>query len=168
MMSTLLPGQFFPLLETDRLLLRATTAEDIPQLLEIITYDGRYAETVEDGLALLDKIQRDYQAGQGINWCMVCKSSRQPIGFIGYYRGFAGQSGEVGFILKASMRRQGFLSEALDAVIAFGFASLGLIRVMAYTEMTNVAARAVLEKSGFGFCSEDASGYAVYQRVKRT
>ena len=43
----------------------------------------------------------------------------------------------------------GFATEAVRAVVAFGFDTLELHRIFAFTDVTNVASKRVLEKVGF-------------------
>ena len=65
---------------------------------------------------------------------------------------------EVGFDLAKEHGRQGYMTEALGAVITFGFTALGLARIRADTYSSNAGARRVLEKVGFGVHSvEDDS-----------
>lgn len=161
-MNRLPPYKSFPELQTKRLLLRRTTLADIPELLDILTYEGRACSDMEEGELVAAKIEADYQDGNGINWCIVNAHTNNPIGFIGYYRGFANGTGEIGFILKEAERRKGFMQEALQAAIEFGRNNMLLQKILAYTHETNLASRALLEKSGFAYQSEDVSGYWVY------
>ena len=56
---------------------------------------------------------------------------------------------EVGYILHPDYWRRGFASEALAAVIAHGFHTLGLPQITADVDPANTASRAMLRKFGF-------------------
>lgn len=56
---------------------------------------------------------------------------------------------ELSFWLAVDSWGQGYMSEALGAVVAYGFGSLALNRLYAYNMSRNPASARVLEKSGF-------------------
>lgn len=143
------PFTRFPELTTKRLALREATTADLPKLLEILTYDGKTCSTEEEGMQVLKKIAGDYTNGQGINWCIASKQSNEALGFIGYYRGFAEETGEIGFILRPDFRGKGYMTEALLSAAQFGKKELCLRRVLAYTKSDNEAAINVLQKQHF-------------------
>ncbi len=58
-------------------------------------------------------------------------------------------SAELGFVLRRDRWGFGFASEAAAAVAAHGFTILGLHRLVAASQEDNLAARRVLEKTGF-------------------
>lgn len=61
----------------------------------------------------------------------------------------ANRSAELGFLLRRDRWGFGLASEAAAAVAAFAFGSLGLARLAAAVHAHNLAARRVLEKTGF-------------------
>ncbi len=56
---------------------------------------------------------------------------------------------EIGYALAASAWRQGYMNEALDALVRYGFAQLDLNRIEADVDPRNTASAAVLERLGF-------------------
>lgn len=58
------------------------------------------------------------------------------------------QQGEVGFALNAAYQRQGYATEAVSAVITYGFEVLHLHRVFAKTERQNISSWMLLERLG--------------------
>ena len=58
-------------------------------------------------------------------------------------------SAELGFLLRRDRWGAGLATEAVGAVVAYGFATLALMRLAAAVQTTNRAAARVLEKSGF-------------------
>lgn len=61
------------------------------------------------------------------------------------------QAGTVGYWTGAEFARQGYMREALEAVVHFAFTKLDLSRVEAACLPENIASRGVLEKSGFKY-----------------
>lgn len=143
------PYTSFPELRTDNLLLREVRQDDIPNLLEILTYDGKTAETPEQGMEIIRKIDQNYRDGASVNWVIQNLETNELIGFIGYYRGFESGVGELGFILKTAFRGLGFMSPSLTLVVDFGLKYMNLNRITAFTKPDNEKAIAVLSRNGF-------------------
>ncbi len=61
------------------------------------------------------------------------------------------QAGTLGYWIGAPHARQGFMREAIEAVVHYGFAELDISRVEAACLPENAASRGVLEKSGFKY-----------------
>ncbi|WP_290739923.1 GNAT family protein [Amaricoccus sp.] len=59
------------------------------------------------------------------------------------------QSAQVGYWIGAPFARQGYMTEALDAVVRHAFEALDLGRIEAACLPENVASRGLLERSGF-------------------
>ncbi|MDF3026289.1 MAG: GCN5-related N-acetyltransferase [Fluviicola sp.] len=148
------PYSIFPELRHSELLLREVKSKDIPSLLEILTYDGKKPETLEEGIAMTNRIHQNYLDGDTVNWVIEYLPTKELIGFVGYYRGFENGTGELGFILKSSFRGKGLMSPALLLAVEFGLNSMKLSRVIAITGKENSKAIALLERTGFVFMKE--------------
>jgi ribosomal-protein-alanine N-acetyltransferase len=61
------------------------------------------------------------------------------------------QSAQVGYWIGPDFARQGYMSEALAAVVHHAFGSLDLSRIEAACLPENVASRALLERAGFKY-----------------
>jgi len=61
------------------------------------------------------------------------------------------QAGTLGYWIGASHARQGYMREAIEAVVHYAFQTLDLSRVEAACLPENAASRGVLEKSGFKY-----------------
>ncbi len=61
------------------------------------------------------------------------------------------QSGTLGYWIGAEFARQGFMREAIEAVVHHGFTELDLSRIEAACLPENAASRGVLERSGFKY-----------------
>lgn len=139
----------FPVLETRRLRLRAIKAAEAPTLTDISYYDGKAARSPGEAMDMLRRIHEDYEAGQTIHWGLELKAEARLIGTCGFYRGFAHQEGEIGYVLLPAYRGQGLMREAVRAVLDYGFREMGLYRIVAYTSHDNVASIRLLQETGF-------------------
>lgn len=63
----------------------------------------------------------------------------------------AAQAGTVGYWVGQPFARQGYMREALRAVVTYAFQDLGLSRIEAATLPENAPSRALLETSGFKY-----------------
>jgi ribosomal-protein-alanine N-acetyltransferase len=148
----------FPTLTTARLILRQSMPEDAADLFsyqsdpEVMKYDSPSVpmkEVAEAGSEIESSRQR-FIDKKGITWSIVLKSESRNIGGIGFY--FWDKSyykADLGYTLARPYWRQGITTEALRAIIRFGFESMHLHRINADTRMDNIASTRLLEKLGF-------------------
>lgn len=61
----------------------------------------------------------------------------------------AQRSAELGYWVRADRAGRGYATEAVRALLEWGFRHLGLHRVTAFADAANAASRRVLEKAGF-------------------
>jgi ribosomal-protein-alanine N-acetyltransferase len=87
--------------------------------------------------------------GESLHWGIFLKDSSELVGTCGYYRGFSRNNGEIGYILRPMYRGRGIMTEAVKLIVAFGFDTLKLETVVAYTSRENLASSEVLQKAGF-------------------
>lgn len=157
----------FPILKTSRLLLNRIDKSEAKQIIDISFYDGIQAVNEEEAKQFLAKIYIDYLKGDTFHWALRLKSDPLSIiGTCGYYRGFLNSTGELGFILKENYRNQGFMSEAIDAISAFGFEKLGLNTIVAWTSRTNYPTLSILSKLNFQEVISEYKEYAKFARRK--
>ena len=55
---------------------------------------------------------------------------------------------EIGWAISDKYRNRGFATEAAQALVAYGFAEVGLARIVAFTEKDNYASLRVMQKIG--------------------
>jgi RimJ/RimL family protein N-acetyltransferase len=149
-------------LETDRLVLRRFTEDDVDLLVELDADPEvmRYinggeptsrAEVVDEVLpAVLDYYKR--YPGYGF-WAAIEKSTGE---FLGWFHFRPAQDGyedepELGYRLRRSAWGKGYATEGSRALIDKGFTELGAQRVFAGTMAVNTASRRVMEKSGLRY-----------------
>jgi RimJ/RimL family protein N-acetyltransferase len=91
---------------------------------------------------------RDGPALAGFYWVLVEDGERVLIGNGGLTREGAGQLA-LGYSVLEEYQGRGLATEAVAALLAFGFADPGVDLIVAYTYPSFTASRRVLEKSGF-------------------
>lgn len=167
-----------PLLSTERLSLRPVTAEDTADMYAYSRDErtSRYLlwephNSPEQTRAHIRSLLRQYRALQFFDWALVEKSSGRMIGTAGFTRFLKkGGAAEIGYVLSPAFHRRGLAPEAVRAVLAFGFETLGIneafCRIMEGNEPSiKVAAR--LGFSFLGYEKEPVIKRGVRQRVAR-
>lgn len=97
--------------------------------------------------------QRSISGGSALPLFMFRREDRELIGAItldNIRRGPA-QAGTLGYWIGAPFARQGYMREAIAAVVHHAFSSLDLSRIEAACLAENTASRGVLEKCGFKY-----------------
>ena len=93
-----------------------------------------------------------YRVAQYFDFAIVLRDCGRMIGTIGFVSFDEENSiGEVGYVLHPDFWGMGIMTEALSAVIRFGFEELGLHRIEASYMPENCASRRVMEKCGMTF-----------------
>lgn len=148
-----------PTLMTSRLILRPvrmTDAQDLydysrdPEVARHVLWDAH--SSIHQTRAYIRYLIRQYRSGQPGSFVIELARERRAIGTIGFmwiqqeYR-----SAEVGYSLGQAYWNQGIMSEALGAVIAFGFDKLHLNRIEAQHESDNPASGRVMLHAGMRY-----------------
>ena len=145
---------YMPELRTPRLLLRKLTMRDAPDIFRY-SKDPEVARhvlwdphrSIGDSRAYLRYILRRYRAHEPASWGIVHRETGRVIGTIGFmWIQHDNNAAEVGYSLAREFWNHGLMTEALSAVIRYGFDSLGLNRIEAQHETTNPASGAVMRK----------------------
>jgi len=147
----------FPILETDRLQLRAVSADDTADILhlfssfEVMRYIGRTPLTTpEQAAQRVAAYQMVFKEQTGIAWGITLREDSRLIGtFVLWNMDAAHHRAEIGYLLTPEWWGQGIVSEAARAVLAFSFTIAGLHSLEAQTAPDNAASRRVLDKLGF-------------------
>lgn len=148
----------FPILESQRLLLRQVSANDADDILslrsndEVMKYIPRpYLKSKEDALELIAMFDDKIENGIGINWGIYfLEEPEKLIGIIGYYRMKPEHyRAEVGYMIFPKHNGKGIVSEALQKVIEYGFKEMKLHSIEAVLDPENKGSEKVLLKNGF-------------------
>ena len=147
----------FPDLETARLQLRALSVEDTPFIYSHFG-NAEVAQYLMDEPPLTEYAEAEaiiqfYQepAGKPYNrWVIVRKSDQQLMGTCGYHKWDKRQfRAEIGYDLSPDFWGQGYMAEALTAVIQHGFARMDLHRIEAIVYLDNGRSVRLLQRLGF-------------------
>jgi ribosomal-protein-alanine N-acetyltransferase len=149
-----------PVLETERLLLRKMRLDDAeamfayasdPEVTRYVLWDTH--RSIEDSEDFLRLATEGYERGDFGGWGVVLKDSGAFIGTCGMDAGYAPEHAraELGYVLSREYWGRGLMSEAVRAVIRFGFERLELNRLEARCIAENVASARVMEKAGMSY-----------------
>lgn len=149
----------FPIIETERLILRGPEPKDLESVYEIhsdpevmryygvLPYDS--TAKAQKHLDWLASLHRD---GKGLRPVITLKGEDIYIGDVGYYDYEKKHNrAEIGYILGKEYWGTEIMTEALAAILRYGFKEMNLNRVQALVDPRNKASRRVLEKQGFSF-----------------
>ena len=99
---------------------------------------------------VIERAQVAFMAGDGIEWAITRAGDDTAVGKIGHWRWQRPHSrSEVGFILRRDLWGQGFATEALGAVVEWGFRRLELHSIEAQLDSENRGSQRALERAGF-------------------
>ncbi|TAH30781.1 MAG: N-acetyltransferase, partial [Oscillatoriales cyanobacterium] len=145
-----------PIIETERLLLRKITLNDASDMFEyasnpeVSEYTMWSTHTsIEDTKYFLKSLTKMYKRKELVDWGIVHKAEKKFIGTCGYVEWSMTHSrAEIGYALSARYWREGYMSEAVNAIIEFGFREMLLNRIVGRCEVNNIASARVMEKVG--------------------
>ncbi len=173
----------FPELKTGRLVLRPLTIADADAIAALRSNEtvNKYLERVkttsaEEALLFIDKINNSISNNQSIYWVIALKETDQLIGTICFWNIVAeDNTAEIGYELLPHYHGKGIMQEAITAVIDFGFATMKINKITAFTLAINIASVKLLEKNYFKIDTsekykekndEAMKGYVVYELKK--
>jgi RimJ/RimL family protein N-acetyltransferase len=165
-------------LETNRLVIRPFILDDVPVIHRILDQTFGAGDKVDDTSALQERQSWVQWSILNQEWlprldqppygdrAIVLRATRELIGSVGYVplldvfeqipelanstSPSACTTTEFGlfWVIDPHHQRQGYATEAAQAMIEYAFKQLRLKRVIATTEYTNVASQGVMRKSG--------------------
>ena len=147
----------FPVIETERLVLRAVTEDDLPALFEVFSNPEvvRYwsAPALPDMRAaeeLLASIVGGFRERTLLQWAVTRRGEDRLLGTCTLHRIDAThRRTELGYALGRAHWGRGIMREALPAVLRFAFHTLGLHRIEADVDPRNTASARALLALGF-------------------
>lgn len=147
----------FPVLESERLVFRAIKETDVHEIFalrsnpELMQYIPRpLVTTLDEATEHMKMIQDKIDANEGINWAMTEKGKDKLISLIGFYRiQNEHYRSEIGYMLLSEYQNKGYITEAIQTLLNYGFTIMGLHTVEAIIDPRNLASEKVLVKNGF-------------------
>lgn len=159
----------FPILETDRLRLRALELNDSIAIYDYHSNKSHFEYVdmpvytdVEQAKEYINTRLSGIEENKWIIWGIELKESKELIGTISIWN-FNEEcgSGELGYGLFPKYRKQGYMKEALECVVDYGFEIIKLKTIEAYTNEMNMPSRVLLEDASFKYCKYvDEEGYS--------
>jgi len=149
-------------LETDRLVLRKFTEDDVDNLFdlnsdpEVMNYLTKIVPTPREIVRgeILPRFLRFYEQFEGRGfWAAIERATGEFLGWFGLVPSADGgmDEAEIGYRLRRSAWGKGYGTEGSRALIRKSFIELGVRRVSAHTMAVNLASRRVMEKAGLRF-----------------
>jgi ribosomal-protein-alanine N-acetyltransferase len=147
----------FPELKTERLRLRSLSLDDTAALFELRSHRSVKAFLPRSGPenheATAEKIRtilKNEENGESVFWVICRPDNPAVMGTICIWNLEPGnRRGELGYEMFPDHHGKGFMTEALQAVLKYGFGSMKLHSVCAMTDAENQASIRLLEKAGF-------------------
>lgn len=146
-----------PIIQTPRLMLRWISNEDVDALFGIFSNVEvmRYWSTPpladrDAAVALVNEIHDAFQRQVMLKWGVARQGDNVIIGTTTLYNlDFTNRRAEVGYALGREYWGQGYMQEALQALLSYCFETLSLRRLEADVDPRNKASIQTLERLGF-------------------
>ncbi|WP_026691345.1 GNAT family N-acetyltransferase [Alteribacter aurantiacus] len=147
----------FPVLETERLILREITNEDAEAIFACFSndhvtrfYGQETLKDMEQAKKFVDFFSSNYKEKRGLRWGIQVKGNRSLIGTIGFNAWSPKHKrAEIGYEIHPDFWRRGYISEALSEICSYGFGEMELTRIGAVVFIENEASNRLLTQAGF-------------------
>ncbi|WP_270182710.1 GNAT family N-acetyltransferase [Alkalihalobacillus sp. CinArs1] len=147
----------FPLLHTDRLCLRKLSMNDVDGIYEYHRTKQHFPyvdmpehQSVEDSRHYINKMNKGVDENKWVIWAITEASTNSIIGTISLWNlSEDDRKGELGYGLHPAHTGKGLMAEALEEVLHYGFHTMGLETIEAYTNKDHQRSISLLEKCGF-------------------
>lgn len=175
---TTIGTQSYPTLSTDRLVLRQLTDEDAGVVFalrsnaEVCKYIARPLQThIDEAKAFIEKIKKEISEDKCRQWLLTLSDSQAIIGSVCLWN-FSDDktTAELGYDMLPEYHGKGYMNEAVQTVLDYGFNTRNFQAIEAFTHRDNLKSRQLLERNGFIFCEgrvdEDVPTNVVYSKER--
>lgn len=147
-------------IETSRLYLRPFKYKDDDDMLKYWISDPKiqsmYGEptysTKDEVYKLLNKYISSYENNDYYRWAIIEKESEICIGQIAIFLVVSKHHfGEIEYCIGSEFHRKGFATEAVNAILDFGFNRVNFHKIQVSHKENNIASKNVIQKCGFKF-----------------
>ncbi len=146
-----------PELISPRLRLRALTLQDAEAIYDyfsqdIVTeyYDLETFTCLQEAEHLIQIWHARFTQQTSLRWGIVLQETNKLIGTCGLHHfSMENSRAELGYELHPAYWQQGLMTEALEAVLEYGFKTFNLHRIEAFIDPANDASLGLLQKLGF-------------------
>lgn len=147
----------FPIIETERLILRKLETTDINDLFEILSservtkYYGKYPmKNLSEAEDLILKFHKAFYEQKSIRWGIELKETNRVIGTCGFHCWNKNHfRAEVGYELGEAFWNKGYATEAISSILIYGFELMNLKRIEAIVYPENRPSEKLLLNLGF-------------------
>ena len=147
----------FPILETERLILREITKDDTNAIFDCFSnedvtrfYGLETMQRSEQAEQMIDFFSKSYIEKRGVRWGIERKGVKGIIGTVGFNSWLAKhRRAEIGYEIHPEYWRKGYTAEAVFKVLSHGFVEMNLTRIGAIIFLENEASNRLLTKLGF-------------------
>ena len=146
----------FPQLETKRLVLREMQPADAEALFHVLSdeevmryYDRRPFTKLEEASQAIERHRQRFNRNEAIRWGITLRGQNVVIGNCGFAWEMQNRCAELAYVLSRFYWRQGIMTEALQALLHFGFVTKNMHRIEAIVDVNNIASIGTLQKLGF-------------------
>jgi [ribosomal protein S5]-alanine N-acetyltransferase len=147
----------FPILTTEHLTLRRPEPGDDNEIFLLRTDEGvnkfldrPKASSMDDARKFIHKILTGISKNECVMWVITLKKSQKLLGTICFWN-FSkdDDKAEIGYELLPHCQGKGIMNEAMAKIIEYGFNTMKLKNIEAYTHKDNDASSKLLEKHNF-------------------
>lgn len=104
----------------------------------------------EDIIPFIDTIRTNIKTDKAYYWCIQEKNLKKIIGTICLWNFSKDKkTAEIGYELHPDFQNQGFMNEAINMVMEFGFNVLHFLIIEAYTHKQNISSINLLKKNSY-------------------
>jgi [ribosomal protein S5]-alanine N-acetyltransferase len=146
----------FPQLETERLILREMQLEDAEAIFEMFSDEEvmRYRDVLafsrlQEAQQFLISVRAHFTQGEETHWEITLKGKDSLVGTCGYSWHLGPHFGAIGYDLARAYWKKGIMTEAVQALLRFGFEVRNLHRIEARVRLGNDASMRLLQRLGF-------------------
>ena len=144
-------------IETERLILKEIDESHVEDILKIRSNEvvNQFVKRIPpktnyDALDFILTIKKRVQNNESLNWGISYKNQQNLIGTICLWKFSDDRTeAEVGYELLPEYHRKGLMSEAVTAVLNYGFNELNLHEILAFTNKFNENSKGLLLKYDF-------------------
>ncbi len=147
-------------IESENLILRQFSYNDNKDMLDYWVSDpniqSMYSEpiytTEEEVKELLDKYITSYSQDSYYRWAIIEKSTQICIGQVAFFLvDSKNHFGEIEYCIGSKFHRKGYASEAVKAILKYGFEKINFHKIQVCHKENNIASQGVIKKAGFKY-----------------
>ncbi|MEW6508309.1 MAG: GNAT family protein [Bacteroidota bacterium] len=148
-----------PAIETERLLLRGFSENDINDIFEYASVNivseflpWKAHRSLDDTRAFLKMSAEMFEKQSNIDFAIVLKEENKVIGGISIRKwNDSNRCADLGYVLSSKYWGRGIMTEAIKRIIKFGFEELNANRIEAHCDENNHGSYRAMEKAGMKY-----------------